>query len=311
MAAPLVIVLMGVAGCGKSTTGAALSKALGWPFRDADSFHPPANIDKMSRGLPLDDEDRGPWLAAIARLDRRALRAGRARHRLVLGAEARLSPAHHRRAARRAARLSQGRQALIGRRLAARKDHFMPAACSRASSRRWRSRARTSARWSSRVAMSPRRVVAHHPRAAGARAPPRRRPDMAAGGTFGEFLKDQLRAARPRHDAAHVQRRRHLLRRRDLRAGVCATRSTSRSTTATAPPSRRRAQQPFTYDGKGRTIAAALLARARAPVRRSRRDGGLGAGRAWRRRGGRRRRRSRRRRDAERPSPRLTGRGSG
>ena len=45
---------MGVAGCGKSTTGAALAKALGWPFRDADSFHPPANIAKMSRGLPLD-----------------------------------------------------------------------------------------------------------------------------------------------------------------------------------------------------------------------------------------------------------------
>ena len=50
--APLVIVLMGVAGCGKSTTGAALAKALGWPFRDADSFHPPANIEKMSRGCP-------------------------------------------------------------------------------------------------------------------------------------------------------------------------------------------------------------------------------------------------------------------
>ena len=59
-AAPTVIVLMGVSGCGKSTTGARLSKALGWPFRDADSFHPPANIDKMSRGVPLTDEDRGP-----------------------------------------------------------------------------------------------------------------------------------------------------------------------------------------------------------------------------------------------------------
>ena len=51
---------MGVSGSGKSTTGAELSKALGWPFRDADSFHPPANIDKMSRGVALTDDDRCP-----------------------------------------------------------------------------------------------------------------------------------------------------------------------------------------------------------------------------------------------------------
>ena len=46
---PVVIVLMGVSGCGKSTVGTELSQALGWPFRDADSFHPPANIEKMSQ----------------------------------------------------------------------------------------------------------------------------------------------------------------------------------------------------------------------------------------------------------------------
>ncbi len=63
---PRVIVLMGVSGCGKSTTGRYLSRALGWPFRDADTFHPEANIHKMSRGMPLDDEDRMPWLRAIA-----------------------------------------------------------------------------------------------------------------------------------------------------------------------------------------------------------------------------------------------------
>ena len=63
---PLVILLMGVSGSGKSTTGTALSQKLGWPFRDADSFHPPANVEKMSRGTPLTDEDRWPWLAAIA-----------------------------------------------------------------------------------------------------------------------------------------------------------------------------------------------------------------------------------------------------
>ncbi len=63
---PRVIVLMGVSGSGKTTTGRRLATVLGWPFRDADSFHPAANIDKMSRGLALDDHDRAPWLAAIA-----------------------------------------------------------------------------------------------------------------------------------------------------------------------------------------------------------------------------------------------------
>lgn len=56
---------MGVAGSGKTTTGQRLSKMLGWPFRDADSFHPAANVEKMSAGIPLTDEDRWPWLAAI------------------------------------------------------------------------------------------------------------------------------------------------------------------------------------------------------------------------------------------------------
>ena len=63
---PRVIVLMGVSGCGKSTTGRLLARALDWPFRDADTFHPEANIRKMSQGVPLDDEDRMPWLAAVA-----------------------------------------------------------------------------------------------------------------------------------------------------------------------------------------------------------------------------------------------------
>jgi gluconokinase len=61
----MVIVLMGVAGSGKTTVGRALAAQLGWTFRDADEFHPPANVDKMSHGLPLTDGDRRPWLAAI------------------------------------------------------------------------------------------------------------------------------------------------------------------------------------------------------------------------------------------------------
>jgi gluconokinase len=63
---PGPIVVMGVAGCGKSTIGQLLAARLGVPYAEADSFHPSANIDKMHRGVPLDDEDRQPWLAAIA-----------------------------------------------------------------------------------------------------------------------------------------------------------------------------------------------------------------------------------------------------
>jgi gluconokinase len=60
------IVVIGVAGAGKSTVGELLAARLNCPFRDADSFHPAANIAKMSRGEPLTDDDRWPWLEAIA-----------------------------------------------------------------------------------------------------------------------------------------------------------------------------------------------------------------------------------------------------
>lgn len=56
---------MGVSGSGKSTVGAALAQRLRVPFADADDFHPPANVAKMSSGEPLDDDDRYPWLEAI------------------------------------------------------------------------------------------------------------------------------------------------------------------------------------------------------------------------------------------------------
>ena len=62
-----LLVVMGVSGSGKSTVGAALAQRLRVPFADADDFHPQANIDKMSAGIPLDDQDRGPWLDAIGR----------------------------------------------------------------------------------------------------------------------------------------------------------------------------------------------------------------------------------------------------
>lgn len=61
----LVLILMGVSGAGKTTVGTRLAEALGWEFVDGDAFHPEANVVKMSRGEPLTDEDRWPWLHAI------------------------------------------------------------------------------------------------------------------------------------------------------------------------------------------------------------------------------------------------------
>lgn len=60
-----VLVVMGVSGSGKSTVGAAIAQRLRVPFADADDFHPPANVAKMTAGHPLDDQDRHPWLEAI------------------------------------------------------------------------------------------------------------------------------------------------------------------------------------------------------------------------------------------------------
>jgi gluconokinase len=64
----MVIILMGVSGSGKTTIGQRLAQELGWPFYDGDDFHPQANIAKMRQGVPLTDDDRHPWLAALRRL---------------------------------------------------------------------------------------------------------------------------------------------------------------------------------------------------------------------------------------------------
>jgi gluconokinase len=60
------VVIMGVSGCGKSSVGEALAARLGIPYRDGDDLHPPANVAKMSAGIPLTDEDRWPWLDRVA-----------------------------------------------------------------------------------------------------------------------------------------------------------------------------------------------------------------------------------------------------
>jgi gluconokinase len=58
-------ILMGVSGCGKTSVGRLLAERLGWNFYDADDFHPSANIAKMAAGIPLDDDDRLPWLSSL------------------------------------------------------------------------------------------------------------------------------------------------------------------------------------------------------------------------------------------------------
>jgi len=61
----LIVIVMGVTGSGKTSVGSLLAQRLGWQFADADDFHPPTNIEKISQGVALDDLDRRPWLAAM------------------------------------------------------------------------------------------------------------------------------------------------------------------------------------------------------------------------------------------------------
>ena len=76
-AEPRVLVIMGVSGCGKSTVAALLAGRYGWTFEEGDALHPQSNVDKMHRGHPLTDEDRGPWLATVADWIEEQLDAGR------------------------------------------------------------------------------------------------------------------------------------------------------------------------------------------------------------------------------------------
>ena len=61
-----IFVVMGVSGCGKSSVAEGLHERFGWPFQEGDALHPKANVAKMSAGIPLDDDDRRPWLATCA-----------------------------------------------------------------------------------------------------------------------------------------------------------------------------------------------------------------------------------------------------
>ncbi len=117
---------MGVAGSGKSTIGEALAARLGWRYEDGDAFHPASNVAKMSAGQPLTDEDRWPWLKAIAdEIDR--LSASHERAVVACSALRRIYRdilVHGRHDI--GIVYLEGTQALIGDRLGHRKGHFMP-----------------------------------------------------------------------------------------------------------------------------------------------------------------------------------------
>lgn len=123
-----VIVVMGVSGCGKTTVGSRLAERLGWPFADADAFHPSANVAKMRSGTPLTDEDRAPWLDAIASwIDQKRASGGhgvvacsalKRRYRaVIIGDRADVRLVH-----------LTGSYELIARRMAERPHHYMPVA---------------------------------------------------------------------------------------------------------------------------------------------------------------------------------------
>jgi gluconokinase len=123
---PQVLIVMGVSGSGKTTIAVPLAKRLGWPFLEGDDMHPPANVAKMHAGNPLTDEDRWPWLDAIAAwIDTRLAAHGPG----VVTCSA-LKRAYRDRliGSRKSVRLVflHADRALLAKRLAERTGHFMP-----------------------------------------------------------------------------------------------------------------------------------------------------------------------------------------
>ena len=123
---PAVVIVMGVSGCGKSTIGALLAARLRWEFEDADWFHPASNIDKMHSGIPLTDEDRWPWLDAVAAsIDKTRHLGG---HAVVASSALKRSYRDVLIGKRPDVRLVylKGDETLIARRMVIRHEHFMP-----------------------------------------------------------------------------------------------------------------------------------------------------------------------------------------
>jgi gluconokinase len=121
----VIVILMGVTGCGKTTVGALLAQERGWEFYDADDFHPAENVAKMKSGAPLTDQDRWPWLD---RLNALLLDSERQRKNLVLACSA-LKQAYRDRLVRGCTTVRlvflEGEAELIRARLASRRGHYM------------------------------------------------------------------------------------------------------------------------------------------------------------------------------------------
>lgn len=127
MEASVIVVVMGVSGCGKSTVGRLLAARIGCRFLDADDYHPPANVAKMRAGIALDDADRRPWLERL----NAELRAAEARGESAVLACSALKAAYRERLADGLARCEfaflDGAPELIRSRVEARRHRYMPA----------------------------------------------------------------------------------------------------------------------------------------------------------------------------------------
>jgi len=123
-----VIVVMGVAGSGKTTVAPLLATALGWGYAEGDQYHPPANVAKMKGGTPLDDADRAPWLAGMAASIRGWIASGRPHVLACSALKRRYREALRQDLAEVGFVWLKGDLDRIAARMAARTDHFMPPA---------------------------------------------------------------------------------------------------------------------------------------------------------------------------------------
>lgn len=117
---------MGVSGSGKTTIASRLADVLGWRFADADDFHPPANVAKMSRGEPLNDDDRRPWLQALSNFLSQHLQSGQPCVLACSALKASYRQVLHAHDDRVRIVYLKGSRELLQQRMTKRQGHFMP-----------------------------------------------------------------------------------------------------------------------------------------------------------------------------------------